>query len=132
MARFVPRWLWYAPFSGTALVGLGAILATGAQLNESIQIRVSEEDLAAVDLTLVVGVVLAAIVLVVLLAVGGYLVTNGGFVLSRYGAAWHVRVACSPAARPASTSRDSLASASASRRPCASHAAAGSARSSPA
>jgi putative membrane protein len=36
-------------------------------------------------------VVLAAIVLVVLLAVGGYLVTNGGFVLSRYGAAWHVR-----------------------------------------
>ena len=90
-ARFVPRWLWYAPFSGTALVGLGAILATGAQLNESIQIRVSEEDLAAVDLTLVVGVVLVAIVLVVLLAVGGYLVTNGGFVLSRYGAAWHVR-----------------------------------------
>lgn len=91
VARFVPRWLWYAPFSGTALVGLGAILATGAQLNESIQIRVSEEDLAAIDLTLVVSVVLGAIVLVVLLAVGGYLVTNGGFVLSRYGAAWHVR-----------------------------------------
>lgn len=91
VARFSPRWLWYAPFSGTALVGLGAILATGAQINQSVEIRLSEEDLAALDLTFVVGAVLAAITLVVLLAVGGYLVTNGGFALSRYGAAWHVR-----------------------------------------
>ncbi|MBM7519239.1 PH domain-containing protein [Nocardioides nitrophenolicus] len=91
VARFAPRWLWYAPFSGTVLVGLGAILGTAAQLNESIHIRVSEEDLAAIDLTLVAGFALAAILLVVALAVGGYLVTNGGFALSRYGAAWHVR-----------------------------------------
>ncbi|WP_158296543.1 PH domain-containing protein, partial [Nocardioides albidus] len=91
IARFSPRWLWYAPFSGTTLVGLGAVLATAAQVNDSVQIRLSEEDLAAIDLTLVVGVALGALVLVVLLAVGGYLVTNGGFALSRYGAAWHVR-----------------------------------------
>lgn len=91
VARFAPRWLWYSPFSGTVLVGLGAILATAAQVNEAVQIRFSEEDIAAIDLTLVLAAALAAVVLLVLLAVGGYLVTNGGFVLSRYGAAWHVR-----------------------------------------
>ncbi|MBV6729612.1 PH domain-containing protein [Nocardioides daeguensis] len=91
VARFEPRWLWYAPFSGTVLVGLGAIIGGAFQLSESIDIRVSEDDLAAISQGFVVAVAAAAVLLLALLAVGGYLVTNGGFVLSRYGAAWHVR-----------------------------------------
>lgn len=91
VARFEPRWLWYAPFSGTVLVGLGAIIGGAFQLSESIDIRVSEDDLAAIGQGFVVAVAAAAVLLLTLLAVGGYLVTNGGFVLSRYGAAWHVR-----------------------------------------
>jgi len=91
VARFSPRWLWYAPFSGTVLVGLGAIVGVGFQLVESVEIRVTEDDLAAIGQSFVLTLVVAAVVLVTLLAVGGYLVTNGGFVLSRHGAAWHVR-----------------------------------------
>ncbi|MDQ6522105.1 PH domain-containing protein [Nocardioides sp. LHD-245] len=91
VARFSPRWLWYAPFSGTVLVGLGAIVGVGFQVMESIEIRVSEDDLAAIGQSFVLTLVVGAVLLVTLLAVGGYLVTNGGFVLSRHGAAWHVR-----------------------------------------
>ncbi|MCR1782802.1 PH domain-containing protein [Nocardioides carbamazepini] len=91
VARFSARWLWYAPFSGTVLVGLGAIVGVGLQLMESVEIRVSEDDLAAIGQSFVLTLVVGAGLLVTLLAVGGYLVTNGGFVLSRHGTAWHVR-----------------------------------------
>lgn len=91
VARFSPRWLWYAPFSGTVLVAFGALTGLVLQFSEVVNIEISEEDLAAVDagwiLTSVAGVALLAVVL----AVGGYLLTNGGFLLSRHGAAWHVR-----------------------------------------
>ncbi|WP_408896386.1 PH domain-containing protein [Nocardioides sp. R1-1] len=91
VARFAARWLWYAPFSGTALVGLGALVGVVLQLAESVEIRVSEDDIAAIDRAFVAVVVGGAVLLVTALAVGGYLVTNGGFAVSRYGGAWHVR-----------------------------------------
>lgn len=91
VARFSPRWLWYAPFTGTVLVAAGALAGTAAPLLESIDIRVSEDDLAFLSPAVVAGLALGALLLVAGLAVAGYLVVNGGFVLARHGAAWHVR-----------------------------------------
>lgn len=91
VARFSPRWLWYAPFSGTALVAVAGLIGVVAQFSEVVRFEVSEEDFAAVDGTFVAAVVAGVALLGVLLAVAGYLVTNGGFLLSRHGATWHVR-----------------------------------------
>ena len=91
VARFSPRWLWYAPFTGTVLVAAGALVGTAAPLLESIDIRVSEDDLAFLSPAVVAALALGALLLVAGLAVAGYLVVNGGFVLARQGAAWHVR-----------------------------------------
>ncbi|KRA31367.1 hypothetical protein ASD81_18180 [Nocardioides sp. Root614] len=90
VARFSLRWLWYAPFSGTALVAFGALTGVVLQFSEVLDVRVSEEDIAAVDGRFVLTVIAVLAVLAVVLAVGGYLLANGGFVLSRHGAAWHV------------------------------------------
>ncbi|GAA4804067.1 PH domain-containing protein [Nocardioides caeni] len=91
VTRFSVRWLWYSPFSGTVLVAVGAVLAAVGQLAELVEIRISEEDFALVDARLVAAVAVAGLVVALLLGVVGYLVTNGGFLLSRQGAAWHVR-----------------------------------------
>lgn len=91
VAQFAPRWLWYAPFSGTVLVAAGAVLGVAAQFAEMVEIRISEEDFAVVDSAFVLAIAAAALVVAVVLAVVGYLVTNGGFVLARQGATWHVR-----------------------------------------
>lgn len=91
VARFTPRWLWYAPFSGTVLVAVGAVIGVVAQFSELVTFEISEEDFAIVDGAFVLTVALVGLLVAVLLAVGGYLVTNGGFVLSRHNATWHVR-----------------------------------------
>jgi putative membrane protein len=91
IARFSPRWLWYAPFSGTVLVAAGAMLGAAGQLTQSIHVRITEADLAAITEALVLLVAAGVVVLAIVLAVGGYLVTNGDFVLARQGSAWHVR-----------------------------------------
>lgn len=91
VARFSPRWLWYAPFSGTVLVAVGAVVGVVAQFSELLTFEISEEDFAIVDGAFVITVALAGLLVAVLLAIGGYLVTNGGFVLSRHSSTWHVR-----------------------------------------
>lgn len=91
VARFSPRWLWYAPFTNGVLVAAGALLTVLLQVLEVVEIRVTEEDLAVVDGVFVAVVVAGVALLAVLLAVTGYLLANGGFVLARQGAAWHVR-----------------------------------------
>lgn len=91
VARFSARWLWYAPFSGTVLVAVGAIVGGAFQLTESVDISVDEDTLSGIDTTLVLWFAAAALLVAAFLAVAGYLVTNGGFVLARHGAAWHVR-----------------------------------------
>ena len=91
VARFSPQWLWYAPFSGAVLVAAGAVLGAGAPLLESVDLRVSEDDLAIFSPAVILGLGLAVLLVTVALFVVGYLVVNGGFVLARQGAAWHVR-----------------------------------------
>ncbi|MFC7503678.1 PH domain-containing protein [Nocardioides sp. GCM10030258] len=91
VARFSPRWLWYAPFSGTALVAFGALTGVVLQFTEVLDVRITEEDIAAVDAGFVLTIIGVIAVLAVVVVVGGYLLTNGGFLLSRHDAAWHVR-----------------------------------------
>lgn len=91
VARFEPRWLWYAPFSGTVLVAAGAVVGAAAQLAELVEIRITEEDFAIVDATFLTVLALGALVTAAVLAVVGYLLANGGFVLARQGATWSVR-----------------------------------------
>lgn len=91
VARFSPRWLWYAPFSGTVLVAFGALAGVTFQIAENVHIRISEADLAGIGTTFVLSTVAGVLLVAVLLVVGGYLVVNGGFVLARYRTAWHVR-----------------------------------------
>lgn len=91
VTRFSPRWLWYAPFSGTVLVAAGAVIGVAAQFVESVRVDISEDDLALVDTTFVALVALGVVLVAAVLAVAGYLVTNGGFVLARQGGTWHVR-----------------------------------------
>lgn len=91
VARFSPRWLWYAPFSGAVLVATGAVVGTTAPLLQSVDIRVSEDDLDVFSPAAVGALAVGVLLLVAALAVIGYLVVNGGFVLARQGATWHVR-----------------------------------------
>ena len=91
VTRFSGRWLWYAPFSGTVLVAAGALAGATAQLAQSVDLRVSEDDLAGIDPAFALVLAAGALLLAIALAVTGYLVTNGGFVLARQGATWHVR-----------------------------------------
>ena len=91
VARFSPRWLWYAPFSGAVLVATGAVVGTTAPLLQSVEIRVSEDDLDVFSPAVVGALAVGVLLVVAALAVVGYLVVNGGFVLARQGATWHVR-----------------------------------------
>ncbi|HVK28923.1 MAG TPA: PH domain-containing protein, partial [Nocardioides sp.] len=91
VARFSPRWLWYAPFSGAVLVATGAVVGTTAPLLESVDLRISEDDLDVFSPAVVAALAVGVLLLVATLAVVGYLVVNGGFQLARQGATWHVR-----------------------------------------
>lgn len=91
VARFAPRWLWYAPFSGTVLVAAGAVVGAAAQVADLVEIRITEEDFAVVDATFLTVLGAGALLVAAVLAVVGYLLANGGFVLSRQGATWGVR-----------------------------------------
>lgn len=98
LARFEPRWLLYAPFSGTALLAVGAVAGGAAQLASETGLPrllgLDERDLGRLDqfsLLLIGSFVAAGVALIGLVAFGSYLVLNGGFTLSREGAAWHVR-----------------------------------------
>lgn len=91
VTRFAARWLWYSPFSGAVLVAVGAVLAAAGQLSELVELRISEEDFQLVDASFVVIAAVAGLTLALVAGLVGYLLTNGGFVLARHGAAWHVR-----------------------------------------
>ncbi|WP_370288069.1 PH domain-containing protein [Nocardioides sp.] len=98
LARFEPRWLLYAPFSGTALLAVGAVAGGAGQLASETGlpriVGLDERDLGRVDqfsILLVASLAAGGIALIGLIALGSYLVLNGGFVLSREGSAWHVR-----------------------------------------
>ncbi|WP_148614077.1 PH domain-containing protein [Nocardioides rubriscoriae] len=93
LVAFDPRWLRFAPFTGTGLVVVAATIGGATQLLDSLGVW---RDLRSDDLpvTSVVGVCVAAaagLLVLLTLSVLGYLVTNGGFRLTQQGGAWHVR-----------------------------------------
>ncbi|HJQ05781.1 MAG TPA: PH domain-containing protein [Nocardioides sp.] len=87
VARFEPRWLWYAPFTSTVLVAIGAVF--GAVSPYLGQIDLSHDRLERIK-PLLITLAVAAPLLLVLLYVAAYLVTNGGFLLTRRAETWHV------------------------------------------
>ncbi|MDO9456753.1 PH domain-containing protein [Nocardioides sp.] len=93
LVAFDPRWLRFAPFTGTGLIVVAAVVGGASQLLESFDVwdDVRSDDLPVPSgLGIALGVV-AGVVVLVALSVLGYLVTNGGFRLTREAGAWHVR-----------------------------------------
>ncbi|MFB9312569.1 PH domain-containing protein [Nocardioides plantarum] len=93
VVAFDPRWLRFAPFTGTGLVVLAATLGGASQLLDSFD---AWDDLGSggVHVPSMVGIavgLLALLVVLLVVSVLGYLVTNGGFALTRQAGAWHVR-----------------------------------------
>jgi putative membrane protein len=95
VTRFAPGWLLYAPFTTSGLVIAGGVIGLGSQLASEFDVwdRLDPESLVTTSLAGVVGAVLGAVVLIVLLSVLGYLITNYGFTLSHTlpDGSWHVR-----------------------------------------
>ncbi|HWU20778.1 MAG TPA: PH domain-containing protein, partial [Nocardioides sp.] len=91
VARFSARWLWYAPFTGTVLVAAAAVLSASGPFLNSVHLHLRHDDVAFLSPAVVVALVLAGVLVVLpALFVAGYLVTNGGFLLSRDRGAWHI------------------------------------------
>lgn len=95
VTRFAPGWLRFAPFTSSGLVIAGGVVGLGSQLAGELGLwdRLDPESLVSTSLASVLGLALAAVVLVVGLSVLGYLVTNYGFTLSHTlpDGSWHVR-----------------------------------------
>jgi len=98
---FDPAWVRFAPLTGSGVVIGAAALGAGSQLLQSVGFwdRFDPEnvDVPGVPLGVLVPLlVLALLVLVSLLSIGGYVVTNWGFRLTRLGGArgggetWHL------------------------------------------
>jgi putative membrane protein len=100
VARFEPRWLWYAPFTSSGLVIAAAVLGAGSQvldavgLWEHLELDTAAEGIARLSLVALVPVLVVGLLVVAsVLAVAGYVVTNFGFTVSytRSDHAWHLR-----------------------------------------
>lgn len=95
VVTFDPSWLRFAPLTGSGVVIAAAALGAGSQLLSQLGFfeRLDRDslDLPGVPLVVLVPLlVLALLVVVSLLSVGGYLVTNYGFRLTRTRATWHL------------------------------------------
>lgn len=97
VARFSARWIWYAPFTGAGFVAIAAVFGLITQFTTEIEstFEAHSDDLGSIlagsmIVVILVGLVVA-LVAVALAVIGGYLVTNWDFRLSRDGDAWHVR-----------------------------------------
>lgn len=92
VAQYESGWLRFAPFTSAGIAILGGLLGAGAQLlNEvDVQVDVVAEDLAGEATTAVLAAVVGIGVLVLVLTVIGYLVTNWRFTLRRQADTWHV------------------------------------------
>ncbi len=96
VVRFSPRWLVYAPLTSAGLVITAGLLGVGSQVLNALDLWDSVAEAPTVSesqpwwlLGPLVVVGFAAVVSV--LSVLGYLVTNGGFVLSNRAGSWHLR-----------------------------------------
>ena len=100
VARFEPRWLWYAPFTSSGLVIAAAVLGGGSQVLDALglwdhlQLDSAADEIARFSvLVLVPLLVVGLLVVASVLAVTGYAVTNFGFTVSytRSDHVWHLR-----------------------------------------
>ncbi len=94
---FDPTWVRFAPLTGSGIVIGAAALGAGSQLLQTVgfwdRFDPGDVDVPGVPLALLVPLlVLGLLVVVSLLSVGGYVVTNWGFRLTRTrgAATWHL------------------------------------------
>jgi len=96
VVTFDPAWVRFAPLTGSGVVIGAAALGAASQLLQAVGFfeRLSPEqlDVPGVSLVLLIPLlVLAFVVLISLLSIGGYVVTNWGFRLTRTrSATWHL------------------------------------------
>jgi putative membrane protein len=97
VVSFDPAWLRYAPLTGSGVVIGAAALGAGSQLLQSVGFwewfDPQNVDVPGVSLAVLIPLlVLALLVVVSVLAIGGYAVTNWSFRLTRdrVGATWHL------------------------------------------
>ncbi|WP_137293244.1 PH domain-containing protein [Nocardioides dongxiaopingii] len=93
LATFDVRWLRFAPFTATGAVVVAATVGGLSQVLDSLDLweRLDVGDVAVPSLLGVAVLVVGALVVLVTASVLGYLVTNGGYRLTRAAGAWHVR-----------------------------------------
>jgi putative membrane protein len=94
---FDPAWLRYAPLTGSGVVIGAAALGAGSQLLQTVGFwewfNPDNVDVPGLSLAVLVPLLVLAVVLVVsLLSIGGYAVTNWSFRLTRdrVGSTWHL------------------------------------------
>jgi putative membrane protein len=97
VVTFDPAWLRYAPLTGSGVVIGAAALGAGSQLLQTVgfweRFNPDSVDVPGLPLAVLIPLLVIALVVVVsLLSIGGYAVTNWGFRLTRDRAAatWHL------------------------------------------
>jgi putative membrane protein len=101
VVTFDPAWMRFAPLTGSGVVIGAAALGAGSQVLQSVgfweRFDTDNVDVPGVPLAALVPLlVLGLLVLISLLSIGGYVVTNWGFRLTRLspslggGATWHL------------------------------------------
>lgn len=90
VVAFEWRWLRYAPFTSAGIVAAAGLVGFAAQVVEQVEIDVAEEDLAAIGPLLVVLVLVGGPLLILVLTVLGYLITNWALRLIRVGDTWQL------------------------------------------
>ncbi|WP_134764629.1 PH domain-containing protein [Nocardioides sp. 1609] len=93
LATFDLRWLRFAPFTATGAVVVAATVGALSQVLDSLDLweRLDVGDLAVPSFLGIALLVVGALVVLAAASVLGYLVTNGGYRLTRAAGAWHVR-----------------------------------------
>jgi putative membrane protein len=98
VVRLDPGWIRFAPFTSSGIVIAAAVIGAASQLVQSLGDLPRLDPSRVADgvagtspwLAVPAGLVLFAL-LVTLLSIAGYLVTNWGFTLTRADGAWHLR-----------------------------------------
>ena len=97
VVTFDPSWVRFAPLTGSGVVIAAAALGAGSQLLQAVGffegLDLESVDRPGVSLVILVPLlVLAALVVISLLSIGGYVVSNWGFRLTRTrgAATWHL------------------------------------------
>jgi putative membrane protein len=95
VVTFDPAWVRFAPLTGSGVVIGAAALGAASQLLQSVgffeRVNLETVDLPGLSLVVLIPLlVLAALAVISLLSIGGYVVTNWGFRLTRTPTAWHL------------------------------------------